>query len=123
MLNASLCCSVLLSTLAIAEPAPEAASPMEVEISLVEIAEKPGTFDVVALVRATADGRLIAAPHMRVPGDQTSVLAVENDDGDRITLSIGPMFRGQEAQWLVVWRRDGETIARSTGRVETFGAD
>jgi len=96
---------------------------MEVEISLVEIAERPGTFDVVALVRATADGRLITAPHMRVPGDQTSVLAVENDHGDRITLSIGPVFRGKAAQWLVVWRRDGEAIARSTGRVEVFGAD
>jgi hypothetical protein len=103
--------------------ADERASAMNVELSLVELAEQTGTFEVVAIVRADDDGRLLAAPHLRFPGGQTSVVAVENEAGDRISLSIGPVFRSREAQWLVVWRRGGGTIGRLTGRVSVFGAD
>lgn len=106
-----------------AAKADEGAAAMEVEISLVELAEQTGTFEAVAIVRAAGDGRLLAAPHLRFPGGQTSVIAVENETGDRISLSIGPVFRSRQAQWLIVWRRGGETIARSTGRVSVFGAD
>lgn len=101
------------------EPAPG----MDIEISLTELAEEPGTYDAVAIVHAAEDGRLLAAPHLRIPGDQTSVVAVDNAAGDRISLSIGPVFRSQQAQWLVVWRRNGQTIARSQGRVRVFGKD
>lgn len=101
--------------------AADADSAMDVEVNLVELAEKPGTYDVVAIVRSADDGRLLAAPHMRIAGDQTSVIAVENDSGDRISLSIGPVFRSREAQWLVVWRRGDSTVARAAGRVKVFG--
>lgn len=117
-----LACLVLMLGLNVGY-ADERTPAMEVEISLVELAEQTGTFEVVAIVRTAEDGRLLAAPHLRFPGGQTSVVAVENKTGDRISLSIGPVFRSREAQWLVVWRRDGETIARSTGRVGVFGAD
>ena len=115
-------CAVVLCTAGAGhgdEPAPG----MDIEISLTELAEEPGTYDAVAIVHAAEDGRLLAAPHLRIRGDQTSVVAVDNAAGDRISLSIGPVFRRQQAQWLVVWRRNGETIARSQGQVEVFGKD
>lgn len=92
-----------------------------VEISLAGLVEDPGTYDVVAVVREAATGRLLAAPVMRFRGDGTAVTAVTTESGERISLSIGPVFRGRQAQWLVVWRRDGRTIARSGGRVPVFG--
>lgn len=93
---------------------------LHVEISLTAIVEKPGEYDVMAVVREAEGGELIAAPFMRFDGGSTSVVSVTSDSGDRISLSIGPVFRGTEAQWLVVRRRDGETVARAAGRVKVF---
>ncbi len=95
---------------------------MAVEISLAALVEHPGVYETVAVVR-DPDGRLLAAPFLRFPGDQTTVKAMTNEDGERISLSIGPVFNGREAQWLVVWRHDGRTVARATGRVPVAGGD
>jgi len=104
---------------AVADDGPPA---MEVEISLAALVEHPGMYEAVALVR-DRDGRLLAAPFFRFPGSQTSVTAVTTESGERISLSIGPVFRDREAQWLVVWRHDGRTVARVSGRVPVSGGD
>ena len=95
---------------------------MEVEITLAALVEQPGMYEAVAVVR-DGDGRLLAAPVFRFPGHQTSVTAVTSERGERISLSIGPVFGGQEAEWLVVWREDGETVARASGRVPVSGTE
>lgn len=95
---------------------------MKVEVSLAALVEHPGTYEAVALVHDSQD-RLLAAPFIRFPGNQTSVTAVTTESGDRISLSVGPVFRNHEAQWLVVWRHDGREIARATGRTIVTGGN
>jgi hypothetical protein len=95
---------------------------MDVQVSLAALVEHPGIYEAVAVVR-DEQGRLLAAPFFRFPGSQTSVTAVTNEAGERISLSIGPVFRGREAQWLVVWRHQGRTVARASGRATVSGAN
>jgi len=102
--------------------ADEAPPVMQVEVSLAALVEHPGQYEAVALVRDSR-GRLLAAPFFRFPGNLTSVTAVTTDAGERISLSIGPVFRNHEAQWLVVWRHDGREIARAAGRVTVTGGN
>lgn len=103
-------------------PADEAPPVMKVEVSLAALVEHPGMYEAVALVR-DGQGRLLAAPFVRFPGNQTSVMAVTTEAGERISLSIGPVFRNHEAQWLVVWRHGGTEIARATGREIVTGGN
>lgn len=95
---------------------------MQVEVSLGALVEQPGVYEAVALIR-DQEGRLLAAPFFRFRGDQTAITAVTTESGDRFSLSIGPVFRAREAQWLVVWRRDGVTVARAEGRAPVAGTN
>jgi len=95
---------------------------LEVEITLAALVEQQDMYEAVAVVR-DGDGRLLAAPVFRFPGRQTSVIAVTSERGERISLSIGPVFGSHEAEWLVVWREDGETVARASGRVPVSGTE
>ncbi len=102
--------------------AAEEPTTMEVQMSLAALVEHPGMYEAVAVVR-DGEGRLLAAPFLRCPGSQTSVMTITTETGDRISLAIGPVFDGHEAEWLVVWRRDGRLVARSSGRVPVSGAN
>ena len=99
------------SLAATADPVPT----LSVELSLSALPEKPDVYEAVAVVSDPDSGDFLAAPFLRLSRGETAVTSTAAKPGGLISLSIGPVIRRARANWLVVWRRDGEIVARASG--------
>ena len=94
------------------------------EVSLAPLPEKQDVYEAVAIVSVADGGAFLAAPFLRFNRGETAVTSTAAEPGGTVSLSIGPVFRGIRANWLVVWRReDGEVVARARGIVTVESAD
>ena len=96
---------------------------LQAEVSMAALVEKPGLYEAIAVVHDARDGRFLAAPFMRFRESETATVRVNTESGDSLALTVGPVIRGHRAHWLVVWRSDGEVIARTRGTVRSETAN
>ena len=96
---------------------------LQAEVNLAELVEKPGVFEVTAIVHDARDGRFLGAPHMRFRGSETTTVSVATSGDDRLALTVGPVIGGYRAHWLVVLRRGGTILAKAKGTVRSQTAD
>ena len=93
------------------------------EVSLAPLPEKQDVYEAVAVVSVADGGAFLAAPFLRFNRGETAVTSAAAEPGGTVSLSIGPVIRGTRANWLVVWRRDGDVVARARGVVTVPSSD
>ena len=96
---------------------------LQAEVSMAALVEKPGLYEAIAVVHGGRDGRFLAAPFMRFRESETTTVSVKTESGDNLALTVGPVIRGHRAHWLVVWRSNGEVVARASGTVRSETAN